>query len=78
MTDDVSSWRSRMAFEPGGRTASGQWVGGWSRGDHERWPCFLERRLALDWMRDLLTRARMEYPTTTGVGRGVDGLSGSA
>jgi hypothetical protein len=34
-------------------------VYGWARGDDERWPCFLERRLAVSWMRDRLVRERV-------------------
>ena len=30
---------------------------GWRRGDDDRWPCFLERRQAIDWMRDRLRRS---------------------
>ena len=28
-------------------------------GDDDRWPCFLEERLAISWMRDRLTRGRV-------------------
>ena len=41
------------------RTCRGEWVFGWARGNDERWPCFLERRLAVSWMRDRLTRGRV-------------------
>ena len=33
---------------------SGDEAWGWNRGDDDRWPCFLERRLAISWMRDRL------------------------
>jgi hypothetical protein len=32
---------------------------GWARGDDDRWPCFLEERQAVSWMRDRLTRGRV-------------------
>jgi hypothetical protein len=41
------------------RTCRGDWVYGWARGDEERWLCFLERRLAISWMRDRLRRVRV-------------------
>jgi len=40
-------------FELGERELHGEWMWVWSRGD-ERWPCFLERRQAINWMRDRL------------------------
>ena len=30
---------------------------GWRRGDDDRWPGFLERRLAVSWMADRLRRS---------------------
>ena len=41
------------------RTCAGQWVHGWARGEDERWPCFLERRQAINWMADTLRRGRI-------------------
>jgi hypothetical protein len=43
----------------GERGLRGQWVWGWARADDERWPCFLEHRLAIAWMRDRLRRGRV-------------------
>jgi hypothetical protein len=43
-------------FELEERPLRGEWVWGWRRGDDERFPCFLEQRLAVSWMRDRLTR----------------------
>ena len=60
MTDDeVIDQAATDGFELGERVVGDAWVWGWARGDDERWPCFLERRLALDWMRDRLTRGRV-------------------
>jgi hypothetical protein len=39
--------------------SAGVWAVGWARGDDDRWPCFLEERLAISWMRDRLTRGRV-------------------
>jgi len=39
------------------RVTGDAWVWGWARGDDDRWPCFLEHRLAVPWMRDRLGRA---------------------
>ncbi len=35
-------------FELAERIRQGEWVHCWARGDDERWPCFLERRIAID------------------------------
>ena len=35
---------------------------GWHRGDDDRWPCYLERRLAISWMRDRLRSAIRGVP----------------
>lgn len=43
-------------FELEERVLSDQWMWGWRRDDDERWPCFLEHRLAVSWMRDRLGR----------------------
>ena len=60
MTDDeVIDQAATDGFELGERVVGDAWVWGWARGDDERWPCFLERRLALDWMADRLTRGRV-------------------
>jgi hypothetical protein len=45
-------------FELVEKMCAGQWVVGWARGDDERWPCYLEERQAIDWMRDRLRRSR--------------------
>jgi hypothetical protein len=41
------------------RISAGQWAVGWARGDDDRWPCFLEERQAISWMRDRLSRGRV-------------------
>ncbi len=58
MDDDVAvlaEARTR-GFELEERVLHDQWMWGWRRDDDERWPCFLERRLAMSWMRDRLGR----------------------
>ena len=35
------------------------WGWAWSRGDDEGWPCFVDRRLAIDWMADRIGRGRV-------------------
>jgi hypothetical protein len=46
-------------FELIERTSAGRWAVGWARGDDDRWPCFLEERQAVNWMRDRLSRGRV-------------------
>jgi hypothetical protein len=46
-------------FELIERMSGGRWAVGWARGDDDRWPCFLEERQALNWMRDRLSRGRV-------------------
>src|SRR4051812_12030934 len=45
-------------FEFAERPCGIQWVWGWCRGDDMRWPCYLEERQALNWMRDRLRPGR--------------------
>ena len=52
---DVIAEARRQGFELEERVLHDQWMWGWRR-DDERWPCFLERRLALSWMTDRLRR----------------------
>jgi hypothetical protein len=60
MTDDeVIDEASRDGFELIERLSADQWAVGWARGDDERWPCFLEQRQAVSWMRDRLRRSRV-------------------
>jgi hypothetical protein len=60
MTDDEVLDRARAdGFDLIERMSAGQWAVGWARGDDERWPCFLEGRQAISWMRDRLTRGRV-------------------
>jgi hypothetical protein len=60
VTDDEVIFAAFGAgFELGECVAAGEWAWGWVRGDDDRWPCFLERRLALDWMADRLNRVRV-------------------
>ena len=52
MTDDeVLDLAREDGFELIERMSAGQWTVGWARGDDERWPCFLEERRAISWMR---------------------------
>ena len=52
MTDDEVLDRARAdGFELIERMSAGQWAVGWARGDDDRWPCFLEERQAISWMR---------------------------
>jgi hypothetical protein len=44
-------------FELIEKPLNGQWVIGWARGDDTRWPCYLDERQAIGWMRDRLRRA---------------------
>jgi len=53
---DVINQAREQGFELEERVLSDQWMWGWRRGDDERWPCFLEHRLAVSWMRDRLSR----------------------
>ena len=46
-------------FELIERMSAGQWAVGWARGDDDRWPCFLDERQTVSWMRDRLTRGRV-------------------
>jgi hypothetical protein len=60
MTDEeVLAEALADGFELAERSCTGQWAWGWARGDVERWPCYLERRQAVDWMRDRLHRGRV-------------------
>jgi hypothetical protein len=53
---DVIDQARERGFELEERVLHDQWMWGWRRDDDERWPCFLERRLALSWMDDRLRR----------------------
>jgi hypothetical protein len=46
-------------FELIERMSAGQWAVGWARWDDDRWPCFLEERQAVSWMRNRLNRGRV-------------------
>ena len=51
MTDDEVHDRARDdGFELAERACNDAWVWGWSRGDDERWPCYLQRRQGVNWM----------------------------
>jgi hypothetical protein len=54
--DDVLDQALADGFELEERPLQGRWVCGWCRGDDTRYPCFLTRREALDWMQDRLHR----------------------
>jgi hypothetical protein len=45
-----------LGFELEERPLNGEWVWGWRRRNDDRWPCFLERGLAVSWMADRLGR----------------------
>ncbi len=53
---DVIAEACERGFELEERVLGDAWVWGWARGDDDRWPCFLEHRLALSWMDDRLGR----------------------
>jgi hypothetical protein len=57
--DDVLDAAAAQGFDLHARIASytGDEAWGWHRGDDDRWPCFVERRLAISWMADRLRRA---------------------
>ena len=60
MTDDeVIDQAALDRFELEERACQDAWVWGWARGDDSRWPCYLEQRQAIDWMRDKLSRGRV-------------------
>jgi len=57
-------WRSESETRADGlelieRMSAGQWAVSWVRGGDDRWPCFLEERQAISWMRDRLSRGRV-------------------
>jgi hypothetical protein len=59
MTDDEVIAAARAeGFELIEKPLNGRWVVGWARGEDTRWPCYLEERQALNWMRDRLRRSR--------------------
>ncbi len=53
---DVIAQAAGQGFMLEERVIGDGWVWGWSRGDDDRWPCFLERRQAVSWMVDRLKR----------------------
>ena len=60
MTDDeVLNKAHADGFELIETLSAGPWAVGWARGDDDRWPCFLEERQAINWMRDRLSRGRV-------------------
>ncbi len=60
MTDDeVIAEAARDGFELEERPCGDAWAWGRCRGDDTRWPCYLERRQALDWMSHRLRRGRV-------------------
>jgi hypothetical protein len=60
MTDaEVLAAAAEEGFELEERPLRDKWVWGWCRDDDTRWPCYLERRQALNWMRDRLNRGRV-------------------
>jgi hypothetical protein len=60
MTDDeVIDQAVLEGFELEERPWGDAWVWGWCRGDDTRWPCYLEHRQAIDWMRNRLFRGRV-------------------
>ena len=46
-------------FELIERLGAGQWAGGSARSGDDRFPCFVEERVAVSLMRDRLTRGRV-------------------
>jgi len=60
MTDDeVLDGARADGFELSERMSAGRWAVGWARGDDDCWPCYLEERQALNWMRHRLSRGRV-------------------
>ena len=59
MTNEVIEQAALEGFELEERLRQDAWVCGWARGDDRRWPCYLETRQAIDWMRDRLSRGRV-------------------
>jgi hypothetical protein len=60
MTDEeVLAEAHDEGFELIERISAGRWAVGWARRDDDRWPCFVEERLAVSRMRDRLTRGRV-------------------
>jgi hypothetical protein len=60
MTDEeVITEAALEGFELEERPLRDKWVWGCRRGDDQRWPCYLEERQAIDWMRDRLNRVRI-------------------
>lgn len=58
MTDDEVIEAARAErFELEEHPLGDKWVWGWCRGEDMRWPCYLEQRQAISWMRDRLRRA---------------------
>jgi hypothetical protein len=57
--DDVIAKAQASGFELIERMSAGQWAIGWTRGDNDRWPCFLEVRQTVSWMPDWLSRGRV-------------------
>jgi hypothetical protein len=59
MSDDVIEQAALAeGFELEERACQDAWAWGWCRSDDQRWPCYLEQRQAIDWMRDRLSRVR--------------------
>jgi hypothetical protein len=60
MTDEELMQEAALdGFELEERACGDAWVWGWCRGDDQRWPCYFEPRLALNWMRDRLSRGQV-------------------
>ena len=60
MTDDeVIAIAAEEGLELEERPCGDVWVWGWARDDDTRWPCYLEQRQALNWMRDRLKTRRV-------------------
>jgi hypothetical protein len=57
--DEVLDEARADGFELIERMGAGRWAVGWARGVDDRWPCFLEERQALNWVRGRLSRGRM-------------------
>jgi hypothetical protein len=65
MTDEEVLDEARAdGFELIERLSAGRWAVGWARGQGDRWPCLLEERQAVNWMRDQGRRRRRHGHTT--------------
>ena len=56
MDDEVLEEAHAEGFELIERISAGVWAVGWAHSDNDRWPCYVEERQAVNWIRDRLSR----------------------